>query len=131
MLTPGNTVNTSAGTYYSDNIRTFQLDSGEIVVNHIYNSNLVCSVFRLNGALESVSSVNLFPWSSGLYSFDFFSHVKMPDGRVCFGGIYNGSDLSVVYSTINAGVPSVSNLLYLRTGNSTVRANSAGFFVSS
>lgn len=131
VLTPGNTVNTSAGTYYSDNIRTFQLDSGEIVVNHIYNSNLVCSVFTLNGASESVSSVNLFPWSSGQYSFDFFSHVKMPDGRVCFGGIYNGSDLLVVYLAINAGVPSVSNLLYLRTGNSTVRANSAGFFVSS
>ena len=131
VLTPGNTVNTSAGTYYSDNIRTFQLDSGEILVNHIYNSNFVCSVFRLNGALESVSSVNLFPWSNGNYSFDFFSHVKMPDGRVCFGGIYNGSDLLVVYSAINAGVPSVSNLLYLRASNSTVRANSAGFFVSS
>ena len=131
VLTPGNTVNTPAGTYYSDSIRTFQLDSGEILVNHIYNSNLVCSVFRLNGALESVSSVNLFPWSNGNYSFDFFSHVKMPDGRVCFGGIYNGSDLLVVYSAINAGVPSVSNLLYLRASNSTVRANSAGFFVSS
>jgi hypothetical protein len=55
----------------------------------------------------------------------------MPDGRVCFGGIYNAYDLSVVYVTINAGIPSVSNLLYLRASNSTVRANSAGFFVAS
>jgi len=131
VLTPGTTANTSAGTYYSDSVRTFQIDSGEIVVNHVYNGNLVCNIFRLNGSSESVSSVNLFTWSSGNYSFDFFSHVKMPDGRVCFGGIYNAYDLSVVYVTINAGVPSVSNLLYLRASNSTVRANSAGFFVDS
>ena len=130
VLTPGNAANTSAGTYYSDSVRTFQIDSGEIVVNHVYNGNLVCNIFRLNGSSESVSSVNLFTWSSGNYSIDFFSHVKMPDGRVCFGGVYNAYDLSVVYVTINAGIPSVSNLLYLRASNSTVRANSAGFFVS-
>lgn len=129
-LTAGSSVNTPAGTYYSDSVRSFQHSSNDIVCYHVYNGFLVCNVFRLSGATLSVNSVNLFSWSSGHYGINYFAHVAMGDGRVLFGGIYNGSDLISIYMTNTSGTPSTSSSLSIRCSNSTVRAKSNGFFVS-